>query len=745
MPDDTTAPAPNTDAPSAPKQRKGRRLSSERNSKERRNSSELAPGPAPANRRTSWGSVKKTFRQLLAAEESSDSSAPDEASAIPAVLLPQLDSVELAKKGGGTRKLTVKEKLLLCSLMREPADRSEEDVQLIVRATADIKFFQRLTRKQHEEICREMKHEIVPAATTLFEQDDEGSTFYVVYCGCCKLYATDPKIGSGKRTCVGTMEDGSAFGELALLGNGKRSATAFMTSTTIIFRVEKESYVKTIQKLHAQELDEIIAFLQGIFIFDTWTRDELRRVASCTVRRRYERNATILTQGTQSDGMYFLMRGRARVIKRVAHMAEENLDRIEETQNSFAQRSPRGGRRNGRSKGGGGGGGGGSPAAAAATQTVLEAAEGSIASPATAGKSRRSSQQRMSSESMLSSSFAPAPAEESFTTSPAPPAPSEAWRKGTTILEIGEIGPHQFFGEWGLLHRQNTSASVVAMHMCDVLVLQRHDFSVHIEPRCAMQLMRYAERYYIGTEENENYSSITKSIGLAHKWAAYKKRILTDAMCDAVHALEAVDGEAFSPDILESAGEHIAAGRVRTGGSALGKAMPLLPIHPKPPPDESTTAASSPPGIPKLNLSQSPRGHQSTRPSPRGTESTMNTPRLPRVGLAGLREGGMSKDISHSLGSTPRRSRMQMKLPRYSRRGAGTHAGAAPIEPSPRTTMPTPRDASPTRPSPRRPEAGEAPVSVSPRRFKVVQQPPPPVEMKIDAGPSYSLEMSIIQ
>ena len=126
------------------------------------------------------------------------------------------------------------------------------------------------------------------------------------------------------------MEDGSAFGELALLGNGKRSATAFMTSTTIIFRVEKESYVKTIQKLHAQELDEIIAFLQGIFIFDTWTRDELRRVASCTVRRRYERNATILTQGTQSDGMYFLMRGRARVIKRVAHMAEENLDRIEE-------------------------------------------------------------------------------------------------------------------------------------------------------------------------------------------------------------------------------------------------------------------------------------------------------------------------------------------------------------------------------------------------------------------------------
>ena len=123
-----------------------------------------------------------------------------------------------------------------------------------------------------------------------------------------------------------------------------------MTSTTIIFRVEKESYVKTIQKLHAQELDEIIAFLQGIFIFDTWTRDELRRVASCTVRRRYERNATILTQGTQSDGMYFLMRGRARVIKRVAHMAEENLDRIEETQNSFAQRSPRGGRRNGRSR-----------------------------------------------------------------------------------------------------------------------------------------------------------------------------------------------------------------------------------------------------------------------------------------------------------------------------------------------------------------------------------------------------------
>jgi hypothetical protein len=83
------------------------------------------------------------------------------------------ENVRLSVRGGGTRDLTIREQLLLRSLQKRPEHRSEEDVTLVARATADIKFFQRLTQKQHMEICREMQHEVVSGNTTLFTQGDE--------------------------------------------------------------------------------------------------------------------------------------------------------------------------------------------------------------------------------------------------------------------------------------------------------------------------------------------------------------------------------------------------------------------------------------------------------------------------------------------------------------------------------------------------------------------------------------------
>ena len=107
--------------------------------------------------------------------------------------------------------------------------------------TSEIKFFgDRLTAREHYELCREMSHEVVQGGVTLFNQGDAGSTFFIVSRGCCKLYVNDASL-NWTRTCVGTLEDGASFGELALLGSGKRSASAVVVSPTILFIVEKQS------------------------------------------------------------------------------------------------------------------------------------------------------------------------------------------------------------------------------------------------------------------------------------------------------------------------------------------------------------------------------------------------------------------------------------------------------------------------------------------------------------------------
>ena len=238
--------------------------------------------------------------------------------------LRELTSFRVAK--AGYRKLNMREQVLLRSLMRGPSERSDDDIEVIIRATADVKFFQHLTEQQRSGVCREMTYEIVQDGETIFDQGDEGNAFYILFCGRCKLYATDEK-RNWIRTCIGTLDDGASFGELALISGsaGTRSATAMAHMPTILFKVMRGSYRRTLQKLHEQDLAFCIHYFSSLYLFADWPVDSLRRLASCTTRRRYERNSTVIAQGSSSELVFFILRGRCRVIKRTTIRKEDRL------------------------------------------------------------------------------------------------------------------------------------------------------------------------------------------------------------------------------------------------------------------------------------------------------------------------------------------------------------------------------------------------------------------------------------
>ena len=60
-------------------------------------------------------------------------------------------------------------------------------------------------------------------AQVVFEEDSPGSEMYVIYAGKVALYTN---ITSGKRKLLACLEAGSFFGEMALVDDSPRSATA---------------------------------------------------------------------------------------------------------------------------------------------------------------------------------------------------------------------------------------------------------------------------------------------------------------------------------------------------------------------------------------------------------------------------------------------------------------------------------------------------------------------------------------
>ena len=194
--------------------------------------------------------------------------------------------------------------------------RSDEDLAILQRCTAEVKFFSHLTPQQHLELCRVMSHELVPNDTPVFTQGEEGTTFYIIYAGAAKVFITDGKLGE-KPVCVCLLEDGDSFGELALIGNGIRNATVVTAMPTQLLKVEKDAYERSLQKLHETDVHARMRYLQRVFLFSDWADEDLKRLALVLSHRRYEKGTTIIRQGESTDNMYLLISGRCRVLKQM--------------------------------------------------------------------------------------------------------------------------------------------------------------------------------------------------------------------------------------------------------------------------------------------------------------------------------------------------------------------------------------------------------------------------------------------
>ena len=287
----------------------------------------------------------------------------------------------------------IKDNLLMRALVKRPGRRDEDDIDLILRATSGVKFFSRLTAEQVRELCRVIVCKLVPKDSPLFFQGDFGTTFFIIYRGSVKIFVNeDGALTSMQRSdarygsCVGLLEDGDAFGELALLGDGIRNATVVTSVATRFFLVEKASaprrtnrgraahralrasvvryrrgrgwaaavcsgatarvvrvwtnacrslpgeptarrlfapraaqvdYERSLLKLHENDLQLRLEYLRRVFLFREYGEADLRRLAYVLTPRRVPRDTVLATQGKPGEAIFFIARGRCRVLKRL--------------------------------------------------------------------------------------------------------------------------------------------------------------------------------------------------------------------------------------------------------------------------------------------------------------------------------------------------------------------------------------------------------------------------------------------
>ena len=96
-------------------------------------------------------------------------------------------------------------------------------------------------------------HEVpVKAGQVIVKQGDDGDYYYIICHGKCKVMRMS---ASGSKVTLAQLGDGDAFGEEALLSEGKRNATVVMETDGLLMRLSKEDFNHLLKEPMLKEVD----------------------------------------------------------------------------------------------------------------------------------------------------------------------------------------------------------------------------------------------------------------------------------------------------------------------------------------------------------------------------------------------------------------------------------------------------------------------------------------------------------
>ena len=113
-----------------------------------------------------------------------------------------------------------------------------------------------MSQKQISYLIKNLKPERIKAGTTVFKQGDAGDKFYIIQEGNIHL----ERFEHSARTLDLILKQGNFFGEIALVKNIPRTATAETVNDCLLFSLDKETFCNIIGNalFVGKELDSII-------------------------------------------------------------------------------------------------------------------------------------------------------------------------------------------------------------------------------------------------------------------------------------------------------------------------------------------------------------------------------------------------------------------------------------------------------------------------------------------------------
>jgi cAMP-dependent protein kinase regulator len=198
-------------------------------------------------------------------------------------------------------------------LLKIPSEkRTEENLFELMRLTAKLKIFENFKMSNiHKEICKHIYIKTLERGEIIFKQGDEGDAYYFVLRGCIDLYVydVDQIDGKIKLKVLASILPNNGFGELALLYDCPRTATAIPNTRSDLVIFKKKMYTNFVKDLHEKELFELVKFYYSVPIFKKEPISNIIKYCLRTNKRILNSYETFMPYGEYVHDYCFLKSG----------------------------------------------------------------------------------------------------------------------------------------------------------------------------------------------------------------------------------------------------------------------------------------------------------------------------------------------------------------------------------------------------------------------------------------------------
>jgi CRP-like cAMP-binding protein/Fe-S-cluster-containing dehydrogenase component len=210
-----------------------------------------------------------------------------------------------------------------------------------------VKIFHKSKEASLESLVKESKLIRFRANQAIVKQGEYGESFYVIISGAVSISVTSEE---GKVTPIRDMAPGDFFGELAVMGQGLRTANvSAKDDNTVALEVHKIPFQKALKADHSlkDEMDKIFnsrvigSFVRRLRYFQGVSDKLMNRMIDNAQIKTYKKNETIYKEKDFPDGYFLLKVGNVKLSR--ARSADGSFQEAKDVQLQDLQKMMKGG------------------------------------------------------------------------------------------------------------------------------------------------------------------------------------------------------------------------------------------------------------------------------------------------------------------------------------------------------------------------------------------------------------------